>query len=84
MGSYLSPSQWAQQTHRFKRERISWILNNKDWGHNELNRLGLAVTSDNARQATERGDIKWEVKVLECIGFDIELYRRLVELADET
>ena len=42
-----------------------------------MRRLGLVANFDNARQAIERGDIKWEVKVLECIGFDIDLYNRL-------
>ena len=46
-----------------------------------MRRLGLAITYDNARKAIERGDIKWEVKVLECIGFDIELYDKLAALA---
>jgi len=81
--SYLTCQQWAQQPRQFRNERIRWILNSKDWGHRELNRLGLSISYDNARRAIEGGDIKWEVKVLECIGFDIELYRQLVELADK-
>lgn len=79
--SHLTPAQWAQQPRKFRHEWTQWIVDNKDWGHRELNRLGLVVTFENAMRAIERGDIKWEVKVMECIGFDTELYRQLSALA---
>lgn len=53
------------------------MLNNKKWAASELGRLGLRQDWVNVQRAIEQGDIKWEVKVIECIGFDTELYRRL-------
>jgi hypothetical protein len=53
------------------------VLNNKKWAAKELGRLGLKQDFPSAQRAIEQGDIKWEVKVIECIGFDTELYRRL-------
>jgi hypothetical protein len=44
--------------------------------------LGKDIRYENAWQAQEQGEIKWEVKVLECIGFDVELYERLVSFAE--
>jgi hypothetical protein len=78
--SHLTPAQWTRQSRKFRHERIQWIVANKDWGNKELRRLGLGITYDNARKAIERGDIKWEVKVMECIGFDTDLYGRLSAL----
>jgi hypothetical protein len=80
--SYLTPKQWSEQSRRFKDERTQWIVDNNGWGKRELRRLGLSVNFENARRAIERGDIKWEIKVLECIGFDADLYERLTELAE--
>lgn len=39
----------------------------------------MPVSFNNAKRAIEVGDIKWEVKLLRCIGFDTELYGRLAE-----
>ena len=79
--SYLTPRQWAAQSRKFRDARTQWIVNNKDGGNRELTRLGLSVNFENAKKAIESGEIKWEVKVMECIGFDVELYRRLAEAA---
>ena len=74
--SHLTRRQWADQPRKFRDERTTFV-SEKAWGKKELRRLELVANFDNARQAIERGDIKWEVKVLECIGFDIDLYNRL-------
>jgi len=50
----------------------------------ELKSLGLGVGYDDVKDAFEKGIIKWQVKVLECIGFDVELYQRLVKGAGRT
>jgi len=36
------------------------------------------------KEAFEKGIIKWQVNVLECIGFDVELYQRLMKSAGRT
>jgi hypothetical protein len=75
--SYLTPEQWASQSIEFKRDHTLFLLHNKQWAQKELGRLGLKVDFTSVRQAIERGDIKWEVKVIECIGFNVDLYSRL-------
>ena len=72
----MTRRQWLDQPRKFRDERINFVCE-KVWGVKELRRLGLVANFDNARRAIEGGDIKWEVKVLECIGFDIDLYHRL-------
>ena len=42
-----------------------------------MRRLKLVVNFQNAKRAIENGEIKWEIKVLECVGFDIDLYNKL-------
>ena len=74
--SYLTRRQWVDQPGKFIDERTTFVCE-KAWGIKELRRLGMVANFHNARRAIERGDIKWEVKVLECIGFDIDLYNRL-------
>lgn len=74
--SYLTPRQWQQQPRNFRNFRIKFI-SEKAWGIKEMRRLNLVVNFQNAKRAVEKGEIKWEVKVLECVGFDIDLYNRL-------
>ena len=42
-----------------------------------MRKKGLPITIENCRQIIENGDLKWEIKVLECIGYDTDLYDRL-------
>jgi hypothetical protein len=73
----MTPKQWAALPVSFKKQRTEFVLNNKKWAAKELGRLGLRQDWATVERAIEQGDIKWEVKVIECIGFDTALYRRL-------
>jgi len=76
--SYMTPEQWNSQSNEFKKDHTTFVLDNKNWGRKELARLGLNADFRSTKQAIEKGDIKWEVKVIECVGFDVELYSRLL------
>ena len=77
----MTPKQWANLPKKLRDQRTQSVVDSRDWGRKELNKLGLNANFENARKAIEKGHIKWEVKVLQCIGFDFELYAKLVELA---
>jgi len=75
----MTPEQWNSQSNEFKKDHTTFVLDNKNWGRKELARLGLNADFTSAtKQAIEKGDIKWEVKVIECVGFDVELYSQLL------
>ena len=58
--------------------RCKGIGSGKGVFETELRRLGLGVHYQDVKDAFDSGIIKWHVKVLECIGFDAELYQQLV------
>ena len=77
--SLLSARQWATLPEGWRHIRCKGIEGGKGVFGTELRRLGLGVRYQDVKDAFDSGIIKWHVKVLECIGFDTELYQRLVK-----
>ena len=79
--SHLTQQQWFQQRKAVRDSRTERFMKRRGWGEHGMTKLGLSITFENAKRAIENGDIKFELKILECIGFDIDLYERLAALS---
>ena len=74
----MTPRQWAAQPRNFRETRTQRLVKfSRRWAQTEMRRQGLPISMENCRQIIDNGDLKWEIKVLECIGFDIDMYDRL-------
>jgi hypothetical protein len=80
----VSKRQWATLPERWRDKRCKGSTGGTGYFGRELRRLGLGVGYNDVKEAFEKGIIKWQVNVLECIGFDVELYQRLMKSAGRT
>jgi hypothetical protein len=83
--SKVTPQHWLGWTAEAQKSRDDTILRlaifGRNWAKSHLRREGLPISTENCRRIIARGGLKSDAKVLECIGFDIDLYDRLYSAA---
>ena len=81
----MTPQHWLGWTAEAQKSRDDTILRlaifGRNWAKSHLRREGLPISTENCRRIIARGGLKSDAKVLECIGFDIDLYDRLYSAA---
>jgi hypothetical protein len=81
----VTPQHWLGWMAEARTSRNDTILRlaifGRKWAKSKLSREGLPSSTENCQRIIGRGGLKSDAKVLECIGFDIDLYDRLYSAA---
>ena len=81
----MTPQNWLEWIAEARTSRDEMVLRlavfGKKWARSQVRREGLPISNENCRRIIARGGLKSDAKILECIGFDIELYDHLYAAA---
>jgi len=77
----VTPQHWLAWTAEARTSSDNTIKSlaifGKKWAKSQLTRQGLPHSKENCRRVIAQGGLKSDAKVLECVGFDLDLYDRL-------